>query len=115
MLIRSKKIISYIPFVIILVFPILWFRFYIQNPIPRKRFIKCVLKCFLFGVVITVPRIVIFKVFGNGLIDVISTYVGILLTMFAICFTMVKDEENILREDRGRFCVLKKFSLNKKG
>ena len=97
MSIRSKKIISYIPFVNILIIPILWFRFYFKNPIPKSNFIKCVLKCFLFGVAITIPRIVIFKVFGNGLIDTISTYVGILLTMFAICFTMIKDEENILK------------------
>lgn len=97
MSIRSKKIISYIPFVNILIIPILWFRFYFKNPIPKNNFIKCVLKCFLLGVVITIPRIVIFKVFGNGLIDTISTYIGIILTMFAICFTMIKDEENILK------------------
>lgn len=97
MSIHSKKIISYIPFVNILVIPILWFRFYFKNQVPRKHFIKCVIKCFAFGVAITIPRIVICKVFGNGLINTISTYVGILLTMFLICFTLVKDEENILK------------------
>lgn len=97
MSIRSKKFISYIPFVNILVIPILWFAFYFKNPIPKKNFIKCILKCFMIGVAITIPRIIIFKIFGSGSIDTISTYVGILLTMFLICFTMIKDEENILK------------------
>ena len=94
MSIRSKKFISYIPFVNILVIPILWFAFYFKNPIPKKNFIKCILKCFMIGVAITIPRIIIFKIFGSGSIDTISTYVGILLTMFLICFTMIKDESN---------------------
>ena len=89
----SQKILSYIPFVNIMIIPMLWFRFYLKTPTPKGSFIKCILKRFSFGVLITVPRIIISKVFGNGLIDVTSTYIGIILTMFIICFTMVNDEK----------------------
>ncbi len=98
MSIRQKKIMAYIPFVNILVIPVLWFRFYAKNPTPSGSFIKCLLKCFCFGVAITIPRIIIFKIFGDGLIDTITTYVGILLTLFAICLTMVSDEEKYISD-----------------
>lgn len=93
MSIRQKKIIACIPFVNILVIPVLWFRFYAKNQTPSGSFIKCILKCFCFGVVITIPRIIIFKIFGEGLIDTIATYIGIILTLLAISLTMVSDEE----------------------
>ena len=95
MSITVKKIIAFIPFVNILVVPFLWFRFYFKNPIPKVEFIKCVFKCFLFCIIITIPRIIIYKIFGNGLLDTIVTYIGIILTMFVICFIMVRNEEKI--------------------
>ena len=93
MSIRQKKVIACIPYVNILVIPVLWFRFYFKNITPSGSFIKCVLKCFFHIIAITIPRIIIFKIWGSGLIDTITTYVGIFLTMFAICWNMVKDEE----------------------
>ena len=95
MTIYVKKIISLIPFVNVIVIPVLWFRWYFKNPIPKQRFFKAVFKIFLIGILITIPRIVIYKIFGDGLVDTVATYVGILLTMFFICFVMVKDEEKI--------------------
>ncbi len=95
MSINVKKIISIIPFVNIIIIPFLWFGWYIKNPIPKKNFFKCVFKIFLICIMITIPRIIIYKIFGDGLIDTVTTYVSILLTMFFICFTMVKDEEKI--------------------
>lgn len=95
MSITVKKIITFIPFVNILIVPFLWFRFYFKNPIPRGNFFRCVFKCFLLCIIITIPRIIIYKIFGNGLLDTIVTYISIILTMFVICFIMVKDEEKI--------------------
>lgn len=95
MSIRAKKIISFIPFINILIIPFLWFRLYFRNPIPKKNFFNCLLKCFLICIIITIPRIIIYKIFGSGWIDTFTTHIGILLTIYLICFIMVKDEEQI--------------------
>ena len=100
MSIRQKKIIAYIPFVNILVIPVLWFRFYAKNPTPSGSFVKCLLQCFCFGVAITIPRIIIFKIFGDGLIDTIATYIGILLTLLGISLMMVSDEERHISNNK---------------
>ena len=95
MSITVKKIIVLIPFVNILIVPLLWFRFYFKNSMSKKNFFRCVFKCFLFCIIITILRIIIYKIFGNGLLDTIVTYISIIITMFVICLIMVKDEEKM--------------------
>ena len=63
--------------------------------VTRENFFKCVFKCLLACVILTIPRIFVYKIFGSGWIDTTTTYVSITLIMFFICFIMVKDEERI--------------------
>ena len=91
MLIRVQKIISFIP--VLNFFVVLyWSLFCLKRAIAPIRFAKKLFMMFLWLLLITIPRIVLSRVFQSDILDKVTWIISIYLIPVGLSWIAIKDQ-----------------------
>lgn len=93
---REKvEILKYIPIVNIFVLIYLIIYIFSKNKIDTKKFLSYLIKTFILIIIITIPRIVINRVFNNETLDLIIFYIYIWIYFIVFNLIVLKFEKSI--------------------